>query len=195
MKKSSILAYLLLDADIIIDLHQLGLWDWFINQNKIYVASIVIEEVIYYENRERQRIYIDLKAQCAVGKITEVSARSKLIGDTIYKLRKHSLAPELDPGELESITVLYKRKKEGILFCTADGSAIRALAMLNLLRKAISLEEALDKSGLNMKNLAIKPKHSMLRFSKLVDKARDEMAQADYLDKQKAKNKKKQKKK
>ena len=54
---------------------------------------------------------------------------------------------QLDPGELESLTILGQPGQDA-LFCTADGGAIRAAVMLDLVEKTVSAEELLRRVGL-----------------------------------------------
>jgi hypothetical protein len=53
----------------------------------------------------------------------------------------------IDPGELEALACLLARPQEGIGFCSSDGPAIRALAMLDMADRGLSFEVVLKLSG------------------------------------------------
>lgn len=57
-------------------------------------------------------------------------------------------AQGLDPGELESLTLIEKGKAADSLFCTSDAIAIKALAMVGRSDAGISMESILKKVGL-----------------------------------------------
>ena len=51
----------LLDADVIIDLHGFGIWKQIIKKNNILISSIILrKEVYYYEDESGIRHHIDL---------------------------------------------------------------------------------------------------------------------------------------
>lgn len=53
---------LLLDADVIIDLHKLELWAKVTKTNKVYAASTIIRrEAYYYITAAGQKQYFDLR--------------------------------------------------------------------------------------------------------------------------------------
>lgn len=159
--------YLLLDADIIIDLHELDLWDAFVSQNDVFIASTVIHtEALHYFDKNKTKIYIDLQAQLKAGKIKELSAiidEQKKLFDKFEDFFQSTF----DAGELESITIIDGGANENLKFCTSDGAAIVILSMLQLEHKGISVENALKHSGIKIKNI-LYPKHYEKRFKKLI---------------------------
>ena len=70
------LNFLLLDADVIIDLHKHGLWKQITKQHKVFIPSIVLhQEVYYYEDDKGIHQSINLLPQS--GKtFTEISAEA-----------------------------------------------------------------------------------------------------------------------
>jgi hypothetical protein len=147
---------LLLDANVIIKLHELKIWDKFYSVNKIHVASSIVRDrrginepgeahCAFLEKGER--IDYDLRSDVAEGKIIEVycdPSEIKRVQDKLDSLN----GPNIQMGELESITYLVKEEKTDIKFCTADEAAIKALVLLGIKHKAISLEKALEQCGL-----------------------------------------------
>jgi len=161
---------LLLDADTIIHMHEMALWGGVISQNKVAIASTVIHtEVFHYKTPDGNKVPINLELEVQDRKITELSAEISEIQAIDKKFCKPS-DPALDPGELEGIAILNKMRDADIEFCTCDGAAIKALAMLRLDDKAISYEEVINRSGI--RSARILPEHSSLRFKALVTEAR-----------------------
>ena len=159
--------YLLLDADVIIDLHEFGFWDGFVSQNEISVASTVIyAEALHYFDNSHNKIYIDLDSQLRDRRIKELSATPEDQKE-IYDKFDEIYAPSFNPGERESITIISNAKDENLKFCTSDGPAIIILSMLQLEHRGISFENALKHSGIRTKNI-LQPKHLEKRFRKLV---------------------------
>lgn len=152
---------LLLDADVVIDIHGLGFWQQFVKKNKIYVASTVlkVEALFYFDTRHKKRP-IKMEYELSKRKLLELDATPSEIKDLQNKFDL-AFAPLMDPGELECLTIL-KRQKD-LKFCTFDKAAIKALALLDLAERGISLERALTECGLH-KNLP--DKYSDKRFQR-----------------------------
>ncbi|TET81221.1 hypothetical protein E3J38_04275 [candidate division TA06 bacterium] len=55
----------------------------------------------------------------------------------------------IDSGEAEALACLIARPDEDLGFCTADGPAIKALAMIGMASRGLSFEAALKVSGLS----------------------------------------------
>lgn len=157
---------LLLDANVIIDLHTLGFWNGFVTQNKVSIASTVFRvEALYYYDKSGNKTSIDIMAQVQNGSITELSADVKDQAGIIAKFNKQ-YDPELDAGELESIAIIVNSKDKDLKFCTCDGAAIRAVSMLQLDDRAVSLEAAIKQSGMKVKD--VEYEHSEKRFKKIL---------------------------
>ncbi len=54
----------------------------------------------------------------------------------------------LDDGEIESLALIKSGKLKDTLFCSSDGPAIQALAMIGHSNAGISMETLLKKTGL-----------------------------------------------
>jgi hypothetical protein len=157
---------LLLDADVVIDAHRLGMWDKLLVQNKVHIGSVVLRtEVEYYIDNKGRRRNINLMSQHRAQKITELSAT--LAEQRILRERFDAvLGPKLDPGETESL-VLLERTPE-LTFCTFDYAAITAVVLLDMGNRVISFETVLKKCGLSRK---LQRKHSEERFKHIVKTA------------------------
>jgi len=59
--KTTVLKYLLLDADVIIYLHEIGLWKAFIKRFEVFVSAAVANEVRFYTDNLGKHIPINLR--------------------------------------------------------------------------------------------------------------------------------------
>jgi len=88
----------LLDANIIIHLHELGLWDMMTIRFEVYVASTVRAEALFWTDDTGAERPITLSP----GKFVEVSASTS----DSAKLKRQFPALQIDAGELESLAWL-----------------------------------------------------------------------------------------
>lgn len=150
---------LLLDADVIIDLHKLGLWKQITKSHKASIPSIVLHKEVYYYEDENGRHHIDLENEAGVT-FSELSCSAQEL--LIFKEKFDRIfQEELHNGEKEALALL--QKQEDLLLCTCDYAAIKALALLDLAEQGISFESLLKKSGMNKK---LEYKHTEKRFKK-----------------------------
>ena len=140
---------LLLDADVIIDLHTLGLFSRIARSYHLYATDKVIDEAKYYK-KDGSRIEINLSSK--VEKIENVQIQSL----QIINKEANEARLLIDDGELISIAYLYQTEDD-IIFCTCDSAAIKLVSYIGLENKSISLEKALRDTGYDKKNLY--PRH------------------------------------
>jgi hypothetical protein len=139
---------LLLDADVIIDLHALDLFEKLSKSYNICLTRIVFEEARYYK-KGRVKIAIDIK---------DVTIIEDVDLESLRKVKREAKEARLgiDPGESTSIAYLMQAEEE-ITFCTCDQAAIKLIAYMELEQKSISLEKTLRNAGHHDKNLY--PRH------------------------------------
>jgi hypothetical protein len=136
----------LLDANIVIKLFELGLWDQIIECWDIYLSRRVVEqEADYYDAGETQE-KIDFAPYIDTNKITiiDVNASDLQIFIDLFGI---NYLEKLDPGESESLAYL-NAKDEPFKLCSADKIVFRVLPQLNRADQGISLEEILQQVGL-----------------------------------------------
>lgn len=157
------LNFLLLDADVIIDLHKQGLWKQITKQHKVFIPSIILhQEVYYFEDKDGNHQSIDLLPQ-SDKTFTEISAdASELISfmeqfDRLFQFEIHE-------GEKEALVLL--QQNEDLTICSCDGAAIKALGLIGLSEQGISFEGLLEKTGMKKD---VSYKHSHKRFRKLIE--------------------------
>jgi hypothetical protein len=144
----------LLDAEIIIDLLELNVFDTLVRRAEIFTSETVAGEVISYQQGSN-RIAIDFKAIYV--RTAKVIIRSASV-DEINAIR--SILPGLrregiDLGELESLAVL--QKESSLTFCSCDAAAIRALPFIGCSERGISAERLFQLSGVSSSH--IKDRH------------------------------------
>ena len=146
MKKFKLL---ILDANIIIELYRLDIWDAFIKNCDVHLAESVIDEAQFYVNNKDEKIDIDLQKYVKEKKINKFSKQASEI--EIFKENFDAeYIEKLDPGETESLVFLLS-EKEKYLICSGDGIVYRLLSNVDKKEQGISLEEILHNIGLNKK--------------------------------------------
>lgn len=137
---------LVLDANIVIQLFQLGLWDAVVERCELILADSVVDEADFFVDSKGVERAIDLQPDVAAGRIrvialtlTEITAfRSQF--DPLY-------VQKLDPGETESLAYCL-REGDPHRFCSSDAIAFKVLAVLDRSEQGLSLEEVLQAVGL-----------------------------------------------
>ena len=142
----------LLDANIIIEAYHLGIWEKLIERVEISVSSIVAhtESLFYVRKDERIPEAINLKNLISEGKITEYQASYEDL-EELYSRFDRVFIEGIHEGEAECLALILKRRVKETLFCSADATAIQALAMLDRSDEGVSFEALLKKTGLSKK--------------------------------------------
>jgi hypothetical protein len=110
------------------------------------VPSIVVEEEVKYCRLPDRDVIIDLEGDEERGAIQRVT------GDVAAVMARfdRSFSLTIDPGEAEALAVLLEAQGERPQFCTSDGPAIRALAMLGLAGLGVSFDELMESIGYSL---------------------------------------------
>ena len=133
---------LLLDADVIIDLHALGLFEKINKAYDICLTRNIFEEARYYK-KDGVRRDIDIKDVTIIENIDLESLRK------VQREAKEAMLA-IDPGESTSIAYLDQTEEE-ITFCSCDQAAIKLISYMELEQKSISLEKVLRGAGYHEK--------------------------------------------
>lgn len=144
----------LLDANVVIEAHRFEAWHKLTCDYEIVLPSIVVHDEALYYSRRVDGIPVDLDLPSLVerGTIVELAATAEELAG-IFAAFDCVFIEQLDPGEIEALALLQKNKLPGAYFCTADAPAIRALAMLGMADKGISMQTLLAKIGLRKRLL------------------------------------------
>jgi hypothetical protein len=144
MKKFKLL---LLDADVVIYLFSLGIWDEVVERCDVHLAKTVIdEEAHFYETEDGERYDFELRPYADAGRIAEFSLTPSGLAGFLTQFDPVYLE-KLDAGEAESLAYLLTLQGE-CRICSADKIVYRVLGNLRLGERGISLEEILQQTGL-----------------------------------------------
>lgn len=137
----------ILDANVIICLFELQLFDALIKRYSILIPTTIKNESKYYTGKDQEEVEIDWGAYLDAGKIKEVSASSSALQSLTDKF-KADFSRGIDPGELEAIAIVCDSDDDNIYFCTGDLPALKAMGILGKGSQALSLEIVLKESGM-----------------------------------------------
>ena len=146
----------LLDADVIIDLLGLNIFDKLVKIHQVHVASTVVREVRFYR-RDGEKVSIDFhKVYVGTGRVKEALASTEELRE-IVKVLPEIKREGLHPGELESIAILLR--EESLTFCSCDAATIRhqavAIADLGTLRGRLFISPGIHLNTEGMKMLIV----------------------------------------
>jgi hypothetical protein len=135
----------LLDADVIIDLPGLDVFDKLVKIHQVSVASTVVEEIQHFW-RAGEKILVDFRGEYIEASVLrEVGVSTEELQEVIERLPALK-RDVIHAGELESLAILLQ--EEDLTFCSCDAATIRTLPFLDLDERGISTESLLRKSGL-----------------------------------------------
>lgn len=137
----------LLDADVIIKLLELDVFDLLVDRHEVHVASTVIGEVKYFR-RQGRKVGVDFRGTYVEsGRVVEDSATVEQMREVVARLPvlKQQV---IHAGELEALAILVNR--EDLTLCTFDAAAIRTLPFLDASDRSVSAERLLQASGLKL---------------------------------------------
>jgi hypothetical protein len=144
---------LLLDANVVIVLCKLGLWDFVLEKCEVLLARTVLElEAQFYEDEYGEKHYFDLQEDVDAGTVHVIDVPLADV-QAFMDLFKPLYLGDLDPGETESLAYLAKAKEEHLI-CSADKIVFRVLGALNRVEQGLSLETLLKQIGRTVKDLA-----------------------------------------
>ena len=137
---------ILADANIIIELHNLGIWNQFTRQCQVATTAYIIKQEAIYFKSVHGHTGIDLSKYLAEGSVIELSADAMDLA-AIYDKFESTFLETIDYGEIEAIALINANKTGDALFCSGDGLAYQALAMIGKASLGISLERVFEKAG------------------------------------------------
>lgn len=142
---------LLLDANIVIYLHELELWGAFTEKCSVTLTRTVVEESQFWEDSQGTRHFIDLQPDIDGKRIQCEDVTLSTINDFKNKYGPVYL-DRLDDGEVESLAFLTSNNDKWII-SSADEIVFKVLGREGRSEQGISLEEILQKIGLSQSAL------------------------------------------
>jgi len=140
------LKLLILDANVVIWLHEADLWQAVLSRCEIHLSRIVAESEVRYYRRDDYDEIIDLSVDIEAGRIQVFDVAAS----DLEKFRDRFDPPyfgDLDDGEAESLAFMFDRSEE-FLISSGDAIVFRILGNLSSADQGLSLEEILQKIGL-----------------------------------------------
>jgi hypothetical protein len=142
------LQLLILDAGIVIHLHELGIWDRVLAQCDVHLSRIVAEKEVLFEPGDEGKYGKDISLASDIqnGKVhvfdVAVSDVKRFEGqfDPLY-------LGDMDAGETESLAYMMQVSQDHLI-SSADHIVYKVLGNLGRGDQGISLEEILQKIGL-----------------------------------------------
>jgi len=141
------LSLLLLDANVVIHLFEIGIWAKLVELCDLHLSRTVVDEAHFFEDERGERHEIDLAPAIAAKQITVFDVVPSDM-DAFFERFDASYLEKLDAGEAESLAHLLNAPEE-MLFCSADKIVFRVLGNLDRSTQGISLEEVLSRIGLS----------------------------------------------
>jgi hypothetical protein len=142
---TTLVRLVLLDADVVIRLFEMGIWEKLVTQTRVTLAQQVFDQAQhYYDPETMARKRINLQQFLDQNRIDVLDCEAQEVAEVRGVCCKFA---DLHTGELESLAIL-NRPEQNTVFCTADRGAVRAAVMLGLTEKIISLEELLRLTSL-----------------------------------------------
>lgn len=169
----------LLDAGPVIALHELGLWREVLARAEVIVPAIVADkEVIFWDDGGGVGRPINLRGDEAAGVVRVCSTGADQLAGLL--LRFDPVMREcIDAGEQEALALMCVWKGDLPAFCTADGLAAQAACLLGFADGLISLEELLQRIGLDRRDL--QRKYSAKKMRQWVQRGRDKRLRGEGL--------------
>ncbi|MCC6739333.1 MAG: hypothetical protein IT452_09820 [Planctomycetia bacterium] len=146
--------FLLLDADVVIEVWRRGAWRHLVSHGEITMVETVRDEARFYEDADGNRHEIDLAPDVASGNVKIVSVALAQIQQLIESVPA-AWRPDMNPGETASLAWLLSQPSEpAYRLCSADHITFRVLGMKRRSEAGISLEEILAAIGRVQPDLA-----------------------------------------
>lgn len=140
------LRFLLLDANVVIELFRQGLWDRILECCDVHLSrTVATTEAHFYEDDDGLRHDFDLGSYEMSGLVTVFDV--SLDQDRqLTRCFAPAYLERFDPGERESLAHLVTSTWP-YMICSADSIVFKVLGFLNRAEQGISLEEVLQQTG------------------------------------------------
>ena len=162
------------DADVIIELHELNIWEDFISSYEVYIAQTVYEEAYHYtiNNDTTHKLYpINFDEAIDKRQINIISLNASQINIIEEKLRTYN--HHIDDGEKETLAIALN-EISNLTVCLKDKAAIKAAVFVGLKSRCVSVEKAISQIGFTKK---LSGTSSNERFHEIVKAAEIEKIQ------------------
>ncbi|MCK4460326.1 MAG: hypothetical protein KAW46_00895 [candidate division Zixibacteria bacterium] len=173
------------DTDVIVHLHELGIWDAFITHYSVHVPKYIVDQEANYftacsvefskdkNDALRSTKKINLVEDIDASKISQIDLNASDKIPLLKEANNMGAMDGLDRGEEEVLAAVFPSDSEFIA-CLIDRAAIRCAVLVGLKDKCISVDTALKNCGLGR---SLPVALSEMRFQKIVKQAKQERVQ------------------
>lgn len=144
------LRLLLLDADVVIEAHRLGVWAALKATFSIAVPGTIVREARYFKSAKGSGS-INLQKEIDAGEISCIDATATEISITFDNFDPVFMGG-IDDGEKEGIAII-RFEKSDCVFCTGDTNAVEAIGMLAIENRSMSFEAVLGAAKVAVKRV------------------------------------------
>lgn len=157
---------LLVDAVVVIHAHEKNYWERLCNTHRVFLSATVLENELFYFSSDKGKKSLPVQTWLKEGKIIRVEADHSDLDLLVKKLSDDFMAG-IHNGELEALALLLSKNHQNLHFSTADRAAVKALGLLNLRTRGISVETIVEGlQGISLKQLQLEPQYSHKWFEK-----------------------------
>lgn len=152
---------LLVDAVVVIHAHEQKYWERLCNAHRIFIPGTILEDELFFFTSDKGKEPLLAATWVQQGKVTRVDAEHSDLHKLTQKLSDNFMRG-IDPGEFEALALLLSKDHKNLHFTTADRMAIKALGLLGLRSRGVSVEELLS----NLQALPTKSKKVDTQYTK-----------------------------
>jgi hypothetical protein len=134
---------LLVDTVVVIDAHEKGYWERLCNAYRIFLPGTVADDELFFFTSEKGKRPFLVSNWIEQGKVSRIDAELIDFANLTKRLANDFMLA-LDAGELEALAILTSKKHQHLMFTTADKAAIKALGVLSLGMRGVSVEDLLN---------------------------------------------------
>jgi hypothetical protein len=134
---------LLVDSVVVIDAHENGYWEPLCNAYRVFLPGTVIEDELFFFTSDKGKKPLLVSKWIHQGKISRIDAKIADFAKLTKRLSSDFLLA-LDAGELEALAILISKDYQHLFFTTADRAAVKALGILSLGLRGLSVEDLLN---------------------------------------------------
>lgn len=137
---------------VVIDAHTNNYWEPLCNAYQIILPATIVENELFYFESEKGKKRLTVDSWLKEGKVERIDAELKDY-DALQRRFIPDFMSTIHAGEREALAILISPSHQKLHFTTADRAAIKALGLLGLGSRGISVEELLNDIGHKQKQI------------------------------------------
>ena len=162
------LKHVIADAVVVIHANEQGYWNHLCNNCQIALPATILENEIFYFNSDRGKQGLNPSQWVKKGMVIRLEAEIDDYRALSNRLTHHFMQG-IDAGEKEALAILMAKQFKDYFFTTADKAAIKALGILGLSSRGLSVEELLSYIGSSGNKMKLQSQYKKHWFQKNLD--------------------------